>query len=282
VDANGAGPRTITLWNGNVPDGTNPPANPVIAQATVNLVNGPQRVYLNFQVPSPGNYSLGAANANLYRNNAGASYPYTLPGVVSLTSSSSTTNPATFYYYFYDWRVRLDSCTGALSTVTATIVDANFSAVISGGTAAFTDNSTGATSWAWDFGDGNTSTQQNPTHTYTSNGPHLVTLTINNGVCSFSDSVAVSVGIEEINNAMNLVIVPNPADEETTLRFSQAFAQDLNIEVISIDGKVLLQTNMTAGESYKTLDVSQLPPAMYLVRLRSDAVVDVRKIVVAR
>ena len=33
-------------------------------------------------------------------------------------------------------------------------------------------------SWAWDFGDGHTSTQQNPTHTYTTGGCFQVTLTI--------------------------------------------------------------------------------------------------------
>ena len=36
------------------------------------------------------------------------------------------------------------------------------------------------TSWAWDFGDGNTSTLQNPVHTYTSPGVYTVTLTATN------------------------------------------------------------------------------------------------------
>lgn len=36
----------------------------------------------------------------------------------------------------------------------------------------------GATSWSWDFGDGNTSGEQNPTHTYASSGSYQVTLKI--------------------------------------------------------------------------------------------------------
>lgn len=43
-------------------------------------------------------------------------------------------------------------------------------------TANFTDPTTGSNSWQWDFGDGTTSTQQNPSHTYTSPGVYTVTL----------------------------------------------------------------------------------------------------------
>lgn len=37
------------------------------------------------------------------------------------------------------------------------------------------------TSWLWDFGDGNTSTDQNPTHAYAQTGAYTVSLTIGNG-----------------------------------------------------------------------------------------------------
>jgi len=48
----------------------------------------------------------------------------------------------------------------------------------------FIDKSTGnVTSWAWDFGDNKTSTEQNPSHTYTTNGNYTVTLTITTPEC---------------------------------------------------------------------------------------------------
>jgi PKD repeat protein len=44
----------------------------------------------------------------------------------------------------------------------------------------FTDLSTGATSWQWDFGDGSGSTQKNPSHTYQNPGSYTVVLTASN------------------------------------------------------------------------------------------------------
>ncbi|QXO95616.1 DUF3821 domain-containing protein [Methanospirillum purgamenti] len=46
-------------------------------------------------------------------------------------------------------------------------------------TVRFTDKSYQATSWSWDFGDGTTSTEQNPVHTYTNEGRYTVSLITN-------------------------------------------------------------------------------------------------------
>ncbi len=49
----------------------------------------------------------------------------------------------------------------------------------------FTDQSSGSpTSWSWDFGDGNVSTAQNPSHTYEVVGTYTVSLTVSNDVGS--------------------------------------------------------------------------------------------------
>ena len=47
----------------------------------------------------------------------------------------------------------------------------------------FTDNSTNSpSSWLWDFGDGNSSSQQNPEHTYLASGTYTVELTASNAI----------------------------------------------------------------------------------------------------
>ncbi|RXA20795.1 PGF-pre-PGF domain-containing protein [Methanosarcina sp. MSH10X1] len=61
---------------------------------------------------------------------------------------------------------------------------------------AFTDSSTGATSWAWDFGDGSASTEQNPAHNYLSEGNYIVVLTANNESGSSSKTLNIVVQAE--------------------------------------------------------------------------------------
>ena len=69
-------------------------------------------------------------------------------------------------------------------SVTCTMPVAAFSGAPTGGdyplTVDFTDASTDATSWSWDFGDGGTSTQQNPSYTYNAVGTYTVELTATN------------------------------------------------------------------------------------------------------
>lgn len=66
---------------------------------------------------------------------------------------------------------------------------AEFSADITSGVIplaiVFSDLSTNEPiSWSWDFGDGSTSTEQNPSHTYTAEGVYTVTLIVDNAVGS--------------------------------------------------------------------------------------------------
>lgn len=58
---------------------------------------------------------------------------------------------------------------------------------------AFDNQSKYATSWAWDFGDGNTSTERNPTHIYEESGTYTVSLTATNYCCSANTMLEIEV-----------------------------------------------------------------------------------------
>lgn len=59
----------------------------------------------------------------------------------------------------------------------------------------FTDQSTLPDTWFWDFGDGNTSTLQNPVHNYTSTGNFVVKLVVTDTIQGCSDSATSSVKV---------------------------------------------------------------------------------------
>ena len=66
---------------------------------------------------------------------------------------------------------------------------------IIGPTIEFTNTSTNAKSYVWDFGDGNTSTAANPTHTYSNYEVRTVTLKATNGSSSATATTVIDVPI---------------------------------------------------------------------------------------
>jgi len=71
---------------------------------------------------------------------------------------------------------------GGYNTPTNENPIANFTSIVSDRTVSFTDTSTdndgSILSWSWDFGDGNTSSLQNPVHNYASDANFTVSLTV--------------------------------------------------------------------------------------------------------
>ncbi|MCR9173755.1 MAG: Ig-like domain-containing protein, partial [bacterium] len=59
----------------------------------------------------------------------------------------------------------------------------------------FTDNSTLPDTWFWDFGDANTSTAQNPIHSYTAFGTFTVTLTVTDTINGCSDQASTTITV---------------------------------------------------------------------------------------
>lgn len=90
------------------------------------------------------------------------------------------------------------------------ITDANFPSLTCTGTVNFMDNSSGlANVWTWDFGDGNTSTEQNPTHTYADAGDYIISLTAcnNNGCDTYTATNSITYDPDDFvcNNGTNMI-----------------------------------------------------------------------------
>ena len=115
-------------------------------------------------------------------------------------------------------------------------------------TASFTDQSAGATSWLWNFGDGTTSNLQNPTHTYNSYGSFNVTLTASSTTgCSNTLTKAAFVNV-----AKPIVTIPSlPA-------FGCApFTYNPSLSVTAVDG--IASYHWDFGNGFQFNGVS--PPA---------------------
>ena len=159
----------------------------------------------------------------------------------------------------------------------------NFSTSINQNTVTFTDQSQGATTWAWDFGDGGTSTQQNPTHTYAAAGVYTVTLTVDLGSCTVTKDVNIlSVGQVELTSGATIDIVPNPATEYVSILLDRAIDSDIEVQLVSLDGKVLQDKILERGEESLRVDVSSYPAGMYFLNLTSEGKTETHKVIVNR
>ncbi len=263
VFSGGSGNRTIQIWDA---DGNS------VDDIVVSIPNGTNTVTLNKFLPA-GSYRIGGTQMNLYRNNAGANYPYSLAGLVDITGSSAGSD---FYYYFYNWSVS-SSCVSDRTPVTVTIisnVQADFTYTNTGTDVTFSNASVGGTTYVWDFGDGNTSTAQNPTHTYANFGTYTVTLITTDGTCT--DTMVINVLVSDVGiaewNTGNISISPNPFNNEVAIEANGiTTGTTLNIYAVNaLSQKVADIFNGTAQKESETFVWSSpagLAPGVYFIRI---------------
>lgn len=72
-------------------------------------------------------------------------------------------------------------------------------------------------------------------------------------------------GIEDITSLPTWGMMPNPASDAVTFFRSTGMASE-TIELVSMDGKVVMQSQFTFGQSSLNVDVSGLAEGVYLVR----------------
>jgi len=199
--------------------------------------------------------------------------------VVTFTNTSTGAIQPTYYWNFgdgnYDWQTNpvhtylyngtyavclsmWDSLSMCQSTFCDSVVIANappvpcnayFSYGFQGNTFYFSDQSTGGpfVSWNWNFGDGNNSSLQNPSHSYANTGFYNVCLTVisSTDTCSYCDSVwyyqcNVQAGFTFNSASDPIVAFTNTSTGGTTPSYSWSFG----------DGNYSSSTNPTYTYPY--------------------------------
>ena len=200
--------------------------------------------------------------------------------------------PGSYYFYFYNWQLG-GGCPRPDGSVT----------IYNGGgavTPAFTEtlqnptqtnmvvdfdasSSVGASSYSWDFGDGNTGSGMTTNHSYNSNGTYTVTLVIT-GTCgtdSISKTITVSgIGLEENALSRSMNVYPNPAHTVLNIQF-ETLNQNAVIRITDVAGKEVMRFDENNINKYfsKTVDISKLSNGIYMLEISDDNLSAVRRLI---
>lgn len=125
----------------------------------------------------------------------------------------------------------------------------------------FINTSTDGNIFHWDFGDGNTSTELSPNHTYSDNGDYIVTLTTTsaNG-CSKVSTETITIDFLGINEATTNLTIISPFNETLTINSSDQIGQ---IEIYSLDGKLIHAE--TVFENSTKINASNWQSSIYIL-----------------
>ncbi|MFA5782710.1 MAG: N-acetylmuramoyl-L-alanine amidase, partial [Bacteroidales bacterium] len=143
--------------------------------------------------------------------------------------------------------------------------------------ALFTNSSAGATSYFWDFGDGNTSTDVSPWNIYSAAGDYTVTLIAYSTLCGndtliLTNYIHVGVtGIDENENGINVSIQPNPFNGSTMLYFSLKTEQKIRITLADMHGREILISEEAYKAGKHSIDINSdelnLSKGVYTLKL---------------
>jgi uncharacterized protein (TIGR03790 family) len=151
-----------------------------------------------------------------------------------------------------------------------------------GATVQFAANGAGATSWNWDFGDGASSTESAPTHSYAQSGRFFVSVTVSNGICATTlrDTIVV-LQVNAVGDAPALAAsvvldrnYPNPVTTVTAIPFTLPVRAHARLRVYDALGRLvvtLADEMLDAGAHTVIWHPAEQPNGMYYCVLEADA-----------
>jgi hypothetical protein len=159
-------------------------------------------------------------------------------------------------------------------TVLTPAPSAFFNATANGLEIDFVNLSQNVDTYSWYFGDGSTSSSENPTHTYSTNGAYTVTLIVSNE-CG-SDTIKIDlgglVGIGDEENSFVFNLYPNPNNGQFFINLESAEnLSDLNLRVWSVEGRLISDEAFNISGNTFTHQINQnLSAGVYVIELISE------------
>lgn len=128
-----------------------------------------------------------------------------------------------------------------------------------------TNASQGADGYLWDFGDGSTSSDENPWHEYTTIGTYEIVLIGVNNACPNDTTTATVIVHDELsiseNTTIQLSLSPNPTPDYLTVSHYGAKAK--NVIVYDLNGRVVVAAKITGDKT--VIDLSKVAQGSYRV-----------------
>lgn len=152
--------------------------------------------------------------------------------------------------------------------------DPQFYFSISGGTVIFYNQTTGANSFIWNFGDGSLSSEKDPRHTYAANGTYTVTLYANNNCGQKSKSIQITITTvaTEETFADKFSLYPNPNDGSFVLEMQGGKQEAYKVKIYTFLGGLVeersVQTSASGQKEY--FELGLMPKGVYLLELFND------------
>jgi serine protease len=150
----------------------------------------------------------------------------------------------------------------------------------------FADQSTDATSWYWQFGDGTNSTSQNPSHTYSqmSNYNVLLTVTATDGCQNTtSNLVAVITGLEDTNS--DVFAYPNPTrNEPVTVEINDKAGVQVKLNLINLLGQPAYEDEFqtASDKTLRVIPLKNLSDGIFILQIKVGSRIITKKIVKAQ
>ena len=155
----------------------------------------------------------------------------------------------------------------------------------SGQTYFFANQSSDASSYSWDFGDGGSSANAEPVYTYLSNGMYTITLIATNECGSDTATTNVditNVSLEKELTGLKLNISPNPNGGHFSLWVNGQRQGLISLALLDSRGKDLQQLDFQflGGEQQQEIIATNLAKGVYLLRISMEEEVVYRRVVI--